>query len=281
LPDGAVRVRQLRRTQISRPGVSGRLNSDQELAGLKSVVLDQGRYSPPDIARSIRGLIASGELRPGDHLSTIELAARFGVSRGPVREALRLLESRALVRILPQKGAFVNSLKDDEVGVTMEAREFIFAALAEMAAERRTPGQLAQLRRELLRLGKLAAAPSTTPNEFKIGTYAYVRVLYEAAGNARLHQIIRDLSEGVGHVFGHLSMATQEMRQSEYEAYSILTEAIAQRDRKQSHALARQMHSTGVVRAQQLQAAVPQAAIEFKGRRRRAALLPELLATGG
>ena len=242
---------------------------DKGPGGLKANSSEDERRSPPEIARAIRAMIVSGDLGPGDHLGTIELADRFGVSRGPVREALRLLESRALVRILPRKGAFVNSLKDDEVGVTMEAREFVFAALAELAAQRATRSELAGLRKELQRLGKLAANASTTPNEFKLATYAYVQVLYGAARNARLNQIMRDLSEGVGHAFGHLSMATQEMRQAEYEAYRDLTEAVAGRDKDKVHALARRMHSTGVARAQQLQAAIPAAVVEFRGRRRR------------
>lgn len=242
---------------------------DQEHRGLKSESANEGRFTPPDIARAVRGMIVSGELRPGDHLSTIDLAARFCVSRGPVREALRLLESRALVRILPRKGAFVNSLQDDEVGVTMEAREFIFAAMAELAAQRISRSQLADLRRELQQLARLAAAPAATPNEFKLATYAFVSVLYGAARNPRLHQIIRDLSEGVGHAFGHLSMATQEMRQAEYEAYRLLTDAVADRDPRRAGDLARRMHAAGVARATQLQAAIPPAVIEFKGKRRR------------
>lgn len=228
------------------------------------------RFTPPDIARAVRGMIVNGELRPGDHLSTIELAARFSVSRGPVREALRLLESRALVRILPGKGAFVNSLQDDEVGVTLEAREFIFAALAELAAEKANRSEIHQLRRELQTLGRLAGSPSTLPNDFKLATYRYVSVLYGAARNPRLQQIMRDLSEGVGHAFGHLSMATQEMRQAEYAAYAKLTEAIAARNKAQAQTQARTMHAAGVTRAQQLQAALPQPTIEFRGRRRRA-----------
>ncbi|WP_430418352.1 GntR family transcriptional regulator [Phenylobacterium sp.] len=240
---------------------------------MKANTAERDMRSPPEIARSVRAMIVSGDLRPGDHLSTIELANRFGVSRGPVREALRLLESRALVRILPRKGAFVNSLQDDEVGVTLEAREFIFAALAELAAERATRGNLLELRRKLQVLGKLASKPTTTANEFKLATYDYVQVLYGAAHNARLNQIMRDLSEGVGHAFGHLSMATQEMRSAEYEAYRDLTDAVAQRDRTKAYDLARRMHAAGVARARQLQAAIPAAVVEFKGRRRRSRLV--------
>jgi len=64
-------------------------------------------------------------------------------------------------------------------------------------------------------------------------------------------------------------MATQEMRQAEYEAYRLLSDAVADRDPRRAGDLARRMHAAGVTRATQLQAAIPQAVIEFKGKRRR------------
>lgn len=228
------------------------------------------RLSPPEIARIIRRLIRSGEFLPGDHLGTVELAERFAVSRGPVREALRLLESRALVRILPQKGAFVMALLDQEVGELMEAREVVFSALAELAAERASRAQIDRLRRELRALKQLSDSPETSAEAFMAATYAYVAVLYKSARNSRLTQLIRDMSEGAGHAFGHLSMATQEMRRQEYAAYQILTEAVANRDPAAAHRAARRMHADGVRRARELQAALPgPRTVEFRGRRRR------------
>ena len=230
---------------------------------------DTDRLSPPQIARAIRGMISRGELQPGEHLGTVELADRFGVSRGPVREALRLLESSALVRILPQKGAFVMALGDQEVAELMEAREVLFAALAELAAARIGQTQIKALKTYLAALARLAEMPSTSPAEFQQATYAYVAVLYAAAGNTRLLQLMRDWSEGAGHAYGHLSMATQEMRQQEASAYARLTSAVADRDPQAAHAAARIMHADGVRRARELQSALPiPRVVEFRGRRR-------------
>jgi hypothetical protein len=64
-------------------------------------------------------------------------------------------------------------------------------------------------------------------------------------------------------------MATQEMRQAEYEAYRLLADAVADHDPRRAGDLARRMHAGGVARATQLQAAIPQPVIEFKGKRRR------------
>lgn len=216
-------------------------------------------------------MIQRGELKPGDHLGTIELAERFGVSRGPIREALRLLESRLLVRVLAQKGAFVMALRDDEALEAMETREVLFGGLAEHAARRAKRAHLDALARSLTDLRRLAEDPATTPHAFQMGTYAYIAHLYEAAGNQRLVRSIRDLSQGVGDAYGHLSMATQEMRRTEYAAYAVLTAAVTAGDAQAAFQAAREMHADGVRRARELQALMPQPAtpVEFKGRRRR------------
>ncbi len=67
------------------------------------------------IIRELRTEIASGKLRPGQHLTEVALSSRFGVSRTPVREALKQLEREGLVRISPNQGAKVTELSTKDV----------------------------------------------------------------------------------------------------------------------------------------------------------------------
>jgi DNA-binding GntR family transcriptional regulator len=67
------------------------------------------------VVRELRGLIVSGEVRPGDRLVEERLTERFGVSRPPVREALRILEREGLVQRLPRRGAIVTPLDANDV----------------------------------------------------------------------------------------------------------------------------------------------------------------------
>lgn len=67
------------------------------------------------VARAIRAAIFSGELRPGDRINESQIAERMKVSKAPVREALRLLESASLVSTIPNRGCFVAKLTSQDV----------------------------------------------------------------------------------------------------------------------------------------------------------------------
>jgi DNA-binding GntR family transcriptional regulator len=80
------------------------------------------RTTPDTIADALLEEIAQGSLRPGEALRQEELAARFGVSRIPVREALRRLEENGLVTVHPNRGAFVKVFSDSDVVEVFELR---------------------------------------------------------------------------------------------------------------------------------------------------------------
>lgn len=91
------------------------MKRDQEAGGTKP--------SAPDVVRDgLRKAILDGELRSGIQLRQDELAERFGVSRIPVREALRQLETEGLVSLLPNRGAIVASQSLDEVLELLDIR---------------------------------------------------------------------------------------------------------------------------------------------------------------
>lgn len=75
------------------------------------------------VAAYLREAILGGQLRPGDRIRQQEVAARFGASRLPVREALRILEAEGLTELAPHKGARVPRLTQHEVDVIYQMRE--------------------------------------------------------------------------------------------------------------------------------------------------------------
>ena len=77
---------------------------------------------PEQIAENVFAKIVSGELAPGDRIREDHLADEFGVSRAPVREALRILERDSVVLITPNKGARVTQLSVKEVSDIFELR---------------------------------------------------------------------------------------------------------------------------------------------------------------
>jgi DNA-binding GntR family transcriptional regulator len=93
----------------------------------------------------IRQAIVEGELRAGQRLIEQRIAAEFGLSRTPVREALRRLESEGLVRIELNRGAVVRAVSGQDVEDLYELRAHLESLAAERAAQRATPQQLAAL----------------------------------------------------------------------------------------------------------------------------------------
>lgn len=97
------------------------------------------------VADEIRQMIMSGELQPGERLFEDRLAERLGVSRNPVREALRALESTGLVEVVPRRGAYVSNVDAEQTRQLLELRSVLEAYAAEQAAVRRDADDLAEL----------------------------------------------------------------------------------------------------------------------------------------
>ena len=93
----------------------------------------------------IRALVLSGDLPPGARLGQVELAERFGISRTPIREALRRLSGEGLVDFHPNRGFRVADLGLDAVLRRLEVRAIVEPGIARLAAERRTAGDVRAL----------------------------------------------------------------------------------------------------------------------------------------
>ncbi len=98
------------------------------------------------ISEAIKRAITSGRLKPGEKLVEMELARRFGVSRTPVREALRILEKERLVANNPYKGYIVNKLSHDEAVMLYQVRAALEPLAVKLATEQITPQELQELK---------------------------------------------------------------------------------------------------------------------------------------
>ncbi|WP_372623930.1 GntR family transcriptional regulator [Falsiroseomonas sp.] len=97
------------------------------------------------LVERLQEAILRGELSAGERLREQPLARRFGVSRGPLREAISRLEGRGLVLRVPQQGARIASISSDELEELLLIREALEGTAARLAAARITAGELAQL----------------------------------------------------------------------------------------------------------------------------------------
>jgi len=98
-----------------------------------------------EVYRTLKSSIQSGQLSPGAHLVEDTLSAQYGVSRTPVRNALRRLGDEGLVTVEPNRGAFVASWTNDDTAEVMSIRAMLESHAAALAAERRTDEQLSRM----------------------------------------------------------------------------------------------------------------------------------------
>lgn len=154
---------------------------------------DRTLSTAEQIAARLGDRILDGSLAPGEPLSEQELADEFSVSRGPVRDAIRLLEKEGLVTMFPRRGTIVTDLSPEELLEIFEIR----AALVELVARKCAAGNNRELveamRAGLARLETLASEPQ--------GGDAYAETVYRMlllkarfCGNRRLHALLTALS---------------------------------------------------------------------------------------
>jgi phosphonate utilization transcriptional regulator len=110
------------------------------------------------VQRELERRILAGELAPGDKLNEEAVAAQLNVSRGPVREAFRALESSGLVRTEKNRGVFVRQVSIGEADEIYEVRAGLDELIGRLLASRIQPGQLAQLRELLKKMQQVARA---------------------------------------------------------------------------------------------------------------------------
>jgi DNA-binding GntR family transcriptional regulator len=148
---------------------------------------------PEQIAARLGERILSGEMPPGARIAEQELALEFNVSRGPIRDALRILEREGLATILARRGAIVTDLSAEELGELLEIRSGLFELVVRKLVARRGPDTVALLGAGVARLEALAAAPDAG-GEYAETTYRLLLLLARQCGNKRLQRMLTALS---------------------------------------------------------------------------------------
>lgn len=144
---------------------------------------------------AIREAIITGELKPGERLMEVQLAAKMGVSRTPVREAIRKLELEGLVNMLPRKGAHVANLSVKNIMDVLEVRASLDSLATELAAARMTPDELAELKQVQAQF--VGSVEKDHLQGLIKKDIEFHEVIYRASRNEKLIQIANNLREQV------------------------------------------------------------------------------------
>ncbi len=145
------------------------------------------------VFNTLRQAILTGELKPGERLMEIHLANKLGVSRTPIREAIRKLELEGLVTMIPRRGAEVAEITEKSLKDVLEVRRTLDALCVELACDRISDGEL-----EVLEAAYLKFEEATKTKDARIVAKADVAlhdIIVRATGNQRLIQLVNNLSE--------------------------------------------------------------------------------------
>lgn len=146
-----------------------------------------------EVYNAIKDAILHHHLGPGTRLTEIELSKRLGVSRTPVREAIRRLGSEGFVTILPRKGAIVTSLSLEGIREIYEIREALESQAARLAATRGTDEHFRKMQEILDRYAEAVKA-NDTQAIVELDTEFHA-TLFEASGNTRMARMIQTVRE--------------------------------------------------------------------------------------
>lgn len=147
------------------------------------------------VFNTLRQAILTGELKPGDRLMEIHLANQLGVSRTPIREAIRKLELEGLVTVIPRRGAEVAKITTKNLRDVLEVRRNLEGFAVELACERITPEREEELRIAVEEFER--AVQRTNAKEIAGADVLIHDIIVAAAGNERLTQLVSNLSEQV------------------------------------------------------------------------------------
>jgi DNA-binding GntR family transcriptional regulator len=203
---------------------------------LEQIRLDSYKPLRELVFENIRKAIVSGTFAPGERLMEIQMADDLGVSRTPVREAIRKLEMEGFVVMIPRRGTYVANLSIKDINDVYEIRISLDVLAAGLAAERIEPEEIEELQKLLLEITEANEA-GDMDKIVQLDT-AFHDVLYKASRNDRLSNIINNLREQITGIRG-TSMRYPGRMADTIEEHRALVDSIAARDPERAQNAAR------------------------------------------
>ena len=153
---------------------------------------ERARTIPEQIANHVAVAIVNGEYRDGERIREQELAEMYGVSRGPVREAIRALETHGLVILYPRRGAYVVGISLDVIVDVFNIRAALAGVAARYFTRRQTAEGLADLEKSVAQAVAMSEAPDTDPVTYAKALSDCGRAIYRNCGAGHLQRMLRD-----------------------------------------------------------------------------------------
>ncbi|HSV21227.1 MAG TPA: GntR family transcriptional regulator, partial [Casimicrobiaceae bacterium] len=180
------------------------------------------------ISQQLAAEIIGRELAPGTRLDEVSLAARFGVSRSPVRDALRQLSATRLVAYAPHRGFSVVAIDRAELGGLFEASGEVEALCARLCTQRALPAE-----RKRIQMIHASAAKALTSRNVKV--YAslneeFHQAIFAAAHNETLAEVAKNLRQRLAPFRGRLFFVSRNRMARSHDEHDALVAAIVAQD---------------------------------------------------
>jgi DNA-binding GntR family transcriptional regulator len=185
------------------------------------------------VVMELRQAILSGRLKPGERLVEGHLAAELGVSRNPVREAIRALASEGLIEVTARRGAAVATMTEQEARETIEVRALLEGQNARLAA-RRQDGQIIKRIEAVLNKGTAAVAAKRFDQLFDLNQRFHSE-LAAAGQNTVLGDLLQRLRERTAMLFAPMEPGRQARS---WEEHAAILRAIIEGDERAAATLA-------------------------------------------
>lgn len=172
----------------------------------------------------LREQILKGTYAPGQRLNEAEIAENLGTSRSPVREAFQRLSSEGLVRLVPNRGAFVFSLTESEIEELFEVREALEIAAVQLATQRANKKHLVRLREIVETTDKTIRKAEYYPRDINFHLQ-----IFKAAGNSKLSTIYSEVNTQI-QLAQTLSVSDLSRAYTAHDEHLPILEALERRD---------------------------------------------------
>lgn len=179
------------------------------------------------VLQTLRQAILCGELKPGERLMEIQLSEALGVSRTPIREAIRKLEQEGLVIVERNKGATVAPITERDLIDVLEVREVLDELSVELACKHMTEREITLLDKNLKAF--LCVMETKNPEKITENDVEFHDIIYNSTGNLRLSQMMHHIQQDM-YRYRLEYIRVDDTYQSIYEEHRLIADSIRVKD---------------------------------------------------
>lgn len=161
----------------------------------KNLELNMDAYLPlrDVVFQTLRTAILKGDLKPGERLMELQLASKLGVSRTPIREAIRMLEQEGLARTIPRKGAEVAGMTEKDMEDVLQIRCVLEELAAKLSCQNITDEEMRELKIAMVAFEEKTREGNVV--ELAKADVTFHDIIYRAADNPKLLVLLNNLRE--------------------------------------------------------------------------------------